>query len=215
MPDLEGYEVCQRLKADANTRPIPVIFLAAMNQDADQAEGFRRGCADYISKPVSPPVLLARVATHVSLKRANDLLADHNRYLRQEVQPRTLQVQKVQDVTIMAMASLAETRDNETGMHIRRTQSYIKLLAEQLHLDSAYANELNEEIIELIFKSAPLHDVGKVGMPDEILLKPGKLTADEFEIMKRHPVLGARIVESAEESGCWMHRVVFFVLPVK
>jgi putative two-component system response regulator len=199
MPGIDGYETCRRLKADPATREIPVIFLTAMNQDSDQEEGFRCGCVDFITKPISPSVTLARVATHVSLKRATDLLAGHNRFLREEVDRRTLEVQRVQDVTIMAMASLAETRDNETGMHIRRTQNYVRLLAEGLHRDSPYADQLDEATIDLLFKSAPLHDIGKVGIPDNILLKPDKLTSAEFDTMKQHAVLGARIIASAEE----------------
>ena len=199
MPGLDGYQVCQRLKADSRTRDIPVIFLTAMDQDADQERGFACGCVDYITKPISPSVVLARVSTHVALKRANDRLADHNRCLSVEVERQTREVQKVQDVTIMAMASLAETRDNETGMHIRRTQHYVRSLAEQLWRHSCYGAQLDAVTIELLYKSAPLHDIGKVGIPDGILLKPGKLTADEFEVMKTHAELGARIIASAEQ----------------
>lgn len=198
MPGLDGYQVCQQLKADRLTREIPVIFLTAMDQETDQEKGFACGCVDYITKPISPPLVLARVATHVSLKMANDQLAHNNHYLQAEVEQRTLEVQKVQEVTIMAMASMAETRDNETGMHIRRTQNYVKALAEELHRDSPYADELSDTVIELLFKSAPLHDIGKVGVPDGILLKPGKLTADEFQLMKKHAEMGARIIASAE-----------------
>lgn len=140
MPGIDGYETCRRLKAQARSRTIPVIFLTAMSQDSDQEEGFRCGCVDFITKPIAPALTLARVATHLSLKRANDLLAAHNRSLQEEVERRTLEVQKVQDVTIMAMASLAETRDNETGMHIRRTQNYVKVLAEGLRENSPYTD---------------------------------------------------------------------------
>ncbi|MEB3319604.1 MAG: two-component system response regulator [Cyanobium sp.] len=198
MPGLDGYGVCRQLKADGLTRSIPVIFLTAMNQESDQEEGFRCGCVDYITKPISPPLVMARVATHVSLKHANDRLADSNRYLQAEVEHRTREVQKVQDVTILAMASLAETRDNETGMHIRRTQNYVKALAEELRQRSSYGAELDDEVIDLLYKSAPLHDIGKVGIPDGILLKPGKLDAEEFQLMKQHAELGARIIASAE-----------------
>jgi putative two-component system response regulator len=200
MPGIDGFETCRRLKRNAETRNIPVIFLTAMNQDADQEEGFRCGCVDFITKPISPSLTLARVATHVSLKQANDVLADRNRSLYEEVERRTREVQKVQDVTILAMASLAETRDNETGQHICRTQNYIKVLATSLLEDSEYSTEINEAIIELLYKSAPLHDIGKVGIPDGVLLKPGKLDVDEFKLMKSHAELGARIIASAEES---------------
>jgi putative two-component system response regulator len=199
MPGIDGYETCRRLKADPRTAPIPVIFLTAMSQDDDQEQGFQCGCVDFITKPISPALTLARVATHLSLKQANDLLATHNRSLREEVERSTREVQRVQDVTIMAMASLAETRDNETGMHIRRTQNYVKVLAEGLQQGSPYTDQLDSMSIDLLFKSAPLHDIGKVGIPDGILLKPDKLTSEEFEIMKQHSELGARIIATAEQ----------------
>jgi putative two-component system response regulator len=199
MPDLNGFEVCSRLKQEPLTRAIPVIFLTAMDQYIDQEEGFSRGCVDYITKPIAPPLVMARVATHIALKQARDQLADTNANLQREVELQTREVQRVQEVTIMAMASLAETRDNETGMHLRRTQQYVRALAEELQRRSPYADQLDDRAIELLTKSAPLHDIGKVGIPDSILLKPGKLTADEFEVMKTHPVIGARIIASAEE----------------
>jgi putative two-component system response regulator len=198
MPGIDGYETCRRLKSEPHTAGIPVIFLTAMTQESDQEEGFRCGCVDFITKPISPALTLARVATHLSLKRANDLLTDHNTLLVKEVEERTQEVQKVQDVTILAMASLAETRDNETGMHIRRTQNYVRVLAEGLLHGSDYAIELDQKTIKLLYKSAPLHDIGKVGIPDGILLKPGKLTPEEFATMKQHAALGARIIASAE-----------------
>lgn len=200
MEGIDGYETCRRLKADARTQGIPVIFLTAMGEERDQEEGFRCGCVDFITKPISPSLTLARIATHLSLKQAKDQLAVQNRNLQQEVEERTREVQTVQDVTILAMASLAETRDNETGMHIRRTQNYVKTLAEALHSASPYAAQLDEAMIELLYKSAPLHDIGKVGIPDGILLKPGRLTEDEFQTMRQHPAIGARIIAFAERS---------------
>lgn len=198
MPNLDGYEVCRRLKHDPITQKIPIIFLSAKDQDSDQEVGFDCGCVDYITKPISPPLVLARVATHVSLKRANDRLADNNRYLQSELERRTHEVQKVQDVTIMAMASLAETRDNETGMHIRRTQNYVRLLASHLAQGPRYSAQISDDMIDQLYKSAPLHDIGKVGISDGILLKPGRLSPQEFEVMKGHVILGDQILASAE-----------------
>ena len=137
-------------------------------------------------KPISPPILLARVNTHLALKATADFLRSKSDYLQQEVALRTLEVQAIQDVTIMVMAALAETRDSETGNHIRRTQLYVKALAERLREHPRFEAALSERNIELLYKSAPLHDIGKVGIPDSILLKPGKLTVEEFEVMKRH-----------------------------
>jgi len=198
MPEMDGYEVCRRLKADAATRDIPVIFLTAKVEVEDEQMGFDVGAVDYITKPISPPIVLARVKTQLSLKAAADFLRDKNAYLETEVQKRTREVQVVQDVTIMAMASLAETRDNETGNHIRRTQNYVRALAHKLRDHPRFRAQLDDDTIELLYKSAPLHDIGKVGIPDAILLKPGKLTPEEFEVMKTHTTLGRDAILAAE-----------------
>ena len=198
MPGMDGYEVCRRLKANLHTRDIPVIFLTARADMEDERQGLALGAVDYITKPISPPILLARVATHLALKASADFLRDKSAYLEREVALRTLEVQAIQDVTIMAMTSLAETRDNETGNHIRRTQLYVKALAEHLRDHPRFAHVLTDRMVDLLYKSAPLHDIGKIGIPDAILLKPGKLTVEEFEIMKTHTTLGRNAIEEAE-----------------
>lgn len=198
MPGLDGYEVCGRLKADRATRDIPVIFLTAKNESEDEIRGFELGAVDYITKPISPSKLLARVKTHLILKAAADFLRDKNEYLEQQVAERTREVQAIQDVTIMTIASLAETRDNETGKHIRRTQIYIKMLADKLRGNPRFSLFLDDHNIALLHKSAPLHDIGKVGIPDRILLKPGRLEPDEFEYMKTHSTIGLEAIKSAE-----------------
>jgi putative two-component system response regulator len=198
MPGMDGYEVCRRMKADPRTRHIPVIFLTAMSKSEDEQLGLQVGAVDYITKPISPPILLARLKTHLLLKASADFLKDKNAYLEGEVYRRTQEMQAIQDVTILTMASLAETRDNETGNHIRRTQHYVKALALKLRGHSRFEQFLNDRSIDLLFKSAPLHDIGKVGIPDRILLKPGKLTPEEFEIMKTHTTLGRDAIEQAE-----------------
>jgi putative two-component system response regulator len=198
MPEMDGYAVCRELQADARTRNVPVIFLTALTDAADEEMGLALGAVDYITKPISPPIVLARVRTHLTLKAAADFLRDKNAFLEQEVARRTEEVRAVQDATILMMSSLAETRDNETGNHILRTQHYVRLLAEQLKSHPRFAAFLDDATIELLFKSAPLHDIGKVGIPDRILLKPGKLDAAEFEIMKTHTTLGREAIELAE-----------------
>ncbi len=198
MPGMDGYEVCERLKINPHTADIPVIFLTAKVQVEDEEFGLRLGAVDYITKPISPPIVLARVETHLTLKRARQFLQDRNAYLEAEVWRRSREVMAIQEVTIMAMASLAETRDNATGNHIRRTQHYVRALAQHLRHHPRFAAALNDETIELLFKSAPLHDIGKVGIPDRILLKPGRLTPDEFEIMKTHAALGRDAIAAAE-----------------
>lgn len=201
MPGMDGYEVCQSLKIDPKTSDIPIIFLTAKAEVADETHGLDLGAVDYITKPISPPIVLARVRNHLELKAARDFLKDRNEILEDEVRKRTREVAAVQDVTIHAMASLAETRDNETGNHIRRTQLYVKLLAEKLRHNPRFSAELNKDkAIDLLVKSAPLHDIGKVGIPDRILLKPGRFEPDEFEVMKRHTALGRDAIITAEES---------------
>jgi putative two-component system response regulator len=198
MPGMDGYEVCARLKGDAATRYIPVIFLTARTDATDEARGLELGAVDYIAKPFSPPIVLARIATHLQLKAARDFLVDQNQFLEEEVARRTAEVGMIQDVTMIAMGSLAETRDNETGNHIRRTQHYIKVLADRLREHPRFSGQLSEKTAELLYKSAPLHDIGKVGIPDEILKKPGKLDPPEFEIMKTHTTLGRNAILAAE-----------------
>jgi putative two-component system response regulator len=198
MPGLSGHEVAQQLMADPKTRDIPVIFLTALASEEDETIGLGLGAADYITKPIRPAILLARVETHLNIKAAADFLRSQNDFLEQEVARRTREVAAIQDVTIHAMASLAETRDNETGNHIRRTQNFVKVLAEHLKTHPRFAATLDDATIRLLFKSAPLHDIGKVGIPDRILLKPGKLTPEEFEVMKTHTTLGRDAIEHAE-----------------
>ena len=198
MPEMDGYEVCRRLKRNPGTMDIPVIFLTAKAEVEDEKQGLELGAVDYITKPVSPPIVMARVKTQLSLKAAADFLKDKNAYLESEVGRRTKEVSTIQDVTMMAMASLAETRDNETGNHIRRTQNYVRALALRLKDHPRFADYLTPAQIEILYKSAPLHDIGKVGIPDRILLKPGRFEPAEFEIMKTHCALGRDAILAAE-----------------
>ena len=200
MPDMDGYEVCRRLKADPTTESIPVIFLTARSEAEDETRGLSMGAVDYIVKPISPPVVMARIRTQLMLKSASDFLRGKSDQLESEVARRTAEIQDLQDAMVLSMASLAETRDNETGNHLRRTQHYVKRLAQQLRLNPRYANELDDRCIDLLFKSAPLHDIGKVGIPDSILLKPSRLDAEEFEIMKTHTTLGRDAIVHAEQA---------------
>ena len=147
-----------------------MIFLTAMGENENEQAGFDAGAVDYIIKPISPPIVLARVKTHLKLKAATDLLEDKASLLQGEVESRIREVQKVQDITILALASLAEVRDQETGNHLRRTQSYVRALCQQLRDHPRFQAALDDETINDLFKSAPLHDIGKVGIPDQILL---------------------------------------------
>ncbi|WP_137971729.1 two-component system response regulator [Pseudomonas sp. F(2018)] len=199
MPDMDGYEVCRRLKEDPRTADTPILFLTAKDQAEDESHGLELGATDYLGKPFEPTVLLARVRSQLRLKDAADQLRARNAELDREVEQRTHELQAVHDVTILALASLAETRDNETGNHLRRTQNYVRTLALKLREQSRFAVQLDDQAIELLYKSAPLHDIGKVGIPDHILLKPGRFEPHEFEVMKRHPRLGYQALVHAEE----------------
>jgi putative two-component system response regulator len=199
MPGLDGYEVCRRLKHDPETMNIPVIFFSGMSDMEDEKKGLELGAVDYVTKPISPPIVLARIKNHLALNAMHNFLRDKNDFLESEVAKRTREVTAIQAVTILVLASLAETRDSETGHHIRRTQFYVKALAEKLRGHPRFAWFLTDANINMIYKSAPLHDIGKVGIPDSILLKPGRLTPQEFEIMKTHTTLGHDAIDHAEK----------------
>ena len=197
MPGMDGYEVCRRLKEDPVTAKIPVIFLTARSDPEDEQRGLDLGAVDYIIKPWSPPIVLCRVRTHMYLKKARDFLEDKSAFLEQEVARRTREINVIQDVTMAAMGSLAETRDNETGNHIRRTQKYIEALALALR-DRPGFGALDPKTIRLLHKSAPLHDIGKVGIPDTILLKPARLSPEEIAVMRTHAAIGRDAIIAAE-----------------
>ena len=183
MPGIDGFETCSRLKSDPQTQSIPVIFITALNDISNEEHGFELGAVDYICKPFNPSLVKARVHNHIELKR-------HQNELEMLVNERTMKLELAKDVVITAMGTLAEYRDPETGAHILRTQNYVKAIAQCLSRDPRFSDYLDSKTIELFYKSAPLHDIGKVAIPDHILLKPGKLTVEEFEQMKKHPIYG-------------------------
>jgi putative two-component system response regulator len=198
MPGMDGYEVLTRLRDDPLTADIPVIFLTALATIGDEERGLRLGAADYITKPISPAIVLARVRTQLQVKQAADLLKNQNISLEREIARRMAENDLTQQVSIRALAHLAETRDPETGNHILRTQAYVQHLAQTLRRHPRFAAMLNDQYINLLGRSAPLHDIGKVGIPDHILLKPGKLNAEEWAIMQTHAQLGSEAIERAE-----------------
>jgi len=179
MPGMDGYEVCRRLKANAATRNIPVIFVTAMDEVTDEEKGFQLGAVDYITKPVSPSIVQARVKTHLAL-------FDQNRVLEKKVIARTSEIKDTRLQIINCLGTAAEYRDEETGTHIFRMSQYSRLIA--------LAAGFSQEEADLLLQAAPMHDVGKIGIPDRILLKPGKLDQDEWKIMKTHTAIGAKII---------------------
>ena len=201
MPGMDGYAVFAALRDDPLTRDIPVIFVTALDGLQEEEKGLELGAVDYISKPLRPTIVQARVRIQLELKLARDRLRDQNHFLESEIARRMGENLLVQEVSIRALARLAEIRDPETGNHLRRTQAYVSVLAKRLALNPRYAERLDHRTIELIAKSAPLHDIGKVGIPDYILLKPGKLTPEEWAIMQTHARLGSEAIEHAEKDA--------------
>ena len=198
MPEMDGYQVLQLLRNDPMTRDIPVIFVTAMDADEDEEHGLTLGAVDYVTKPIKPALLLARVKTQLELKNARDTLANQNAHLDAEVQRRTWENELIKDFSLNAMATLAEKRDNETGNHLYRTQAYIEILMDRLAGHPRFSDQLSDrKTRQRIAKAAPLHDIGKVGIPDAILLKPARLTPEEFEIMKQHAAIGAQAIGDA------------------
>jgi putative two-component system response regulator len=200
MPGMDGLEVCRRLKGDAASMDIPILFLTAKTQVEDEAYGLSLGAADYIHKPISPPILLARVRHHLEIKKYNDLLCNRNQWLEKEVSRRISELNHMQEATIHVITTLAEFRDEETGNHIRRTQEYIRLIADNLKKFPEHAEYLTAVRTAQIVTSAPMHDVGKIAIPDSVLLKQAGLTKEEFEIMKLHSIRGYEILSQAKRN---------------
>ena len=199
MPGMDGYAVLARLREHPATCDIPVIFLTALTAAGDEERGLLAGAADYITKPITPAVVLARVLTQLQAKQARDWLENQNSALEAEIARRMTENDLTQRVSIRALAHLAEIRDPETGNHILRTQGYVQRLAMALRPHPRFTATLSEVYIDLLARSAPLHDIGKVGIPDHILLKPGKLTPIEWTIMQTHAKLGSDAIELAEQ----------------
>jgi putative two-component system response regulator len=198
MPDISGYEVCRELKSNPRTQHIPVIFLTSKNEVENEEQGMALGAVDYITRPISPEILLSRLRAHLVDASHARTMRVNNEYLEFEVAKRARDMAALQEVTILALASLAEVRDVETGNHLRRTQNYIRILARHLRDHPRFSSFLNNSVIDMLFKCAPLHDIGKVGIPDRILLKPGRYEPHEFEIMQTHPRLGYEALMQAQ-----------------
>lgn len=196
MPGMDGYEVLTKMRAAPKTRDIPVIFLSALNADLDEEKGLRLGAVDYITKPFKPAIVLERIRTHLELKEARDRLKNQNEWLEAEVNRRVRENQMIQDVSMIVIAQLAETRDADTANHVLRTRAYVDIIARRLLTSSKYADELKRSL-ERIVKASPLHDIGKIGIPDAILLKPGKLSPEEFDVMKTHCRIGGGAIRRA------------------
>ncbi len=201
MPHMDGYQVFARLRADPATRDIPVIFVTGMDSAEAETHGLGAGAVDYITKPINPVTVLARLHTQLELKHARDRLRHHNQHLEAEVASRVADNELVQEMSIRALAHLAEIRDPETGNHIRRTQGYVQQLSARLATHPRFASLLTDRFVKLLASSAQLHDIGKVGIPDAILHKAGPLTPEERRIMQSHSLLGSEAIDLAQRGS--------------
>ncbi len=199
MPDLSGYDTLLRLQENRENREIPVIFISALDSVDDEEKGFHLGAVDYISKPFRPAIVLERIRVHLELKKIRDQLKVRNEKLESEVYRRVRENILIHEATLNMVTQLVETRDGETKNHIICTKSYVEILARRLKQNPKYENYLTEECIMNISNASSLHDIGKIGIPDSILLKPGALSADEYTIMKNHCKIGAEAIHSVVE----------------
>ncbi|WP_306306082.1 response regulator [Methylomonas koyamae] len=201
MPEMDGYDVFENLRATPETSKIPVIFVTATDSVESELRGLDAGAVDYITKPILPQIAMARVRNQLELKQTRDWLSDQNAYLEAEVARRMQENELIQKISVRALAHLAEIRDLETGNHILRIRAYVQHLAESLQKLPRFAGVLSDHYVELLTRSAPLHDIGRVGIPDAILRKPGPLTVEEWRIMKTHAKLGRDAIEMAERDA--------------
>jgi putative two-component system response regulator len=200
MPEIDGHEVCRRLKQDARSWDIPILFVTSKSEKEDEVKGFELGAADYLIKPVSPAIVLARVKTHLALHDQRKGLADQVALRTSQLMIQNMELAETRQEVIRQLGRAAEYRDNETGMHVIRMSRYVHLLA--LHAG------LSEPEAELLMIAAPMHDLGKIGIPDHILLKPGKLTEAEFTVIQTHCMMGYNIIGAQESAVLTLGGVV-------
>ncbi|MDR1893892.1 MAG: response regulator [Spirochaetales bacterium] len=201
MPEVSGYEAIGRLKKNPRTAGIPVIFLTSKADTVSELEGFTLGAVDYISKPFSPPLLLKRVEVHLQLETQKAELKNLNENLMQMVEDKTGEVLELQNAVLITMANLIECRDDDTGGHVERTEKFLGLLVQEMLGRGIYADILNTWDIQLFVQSSKLHDVGKIAIKDSILLKPGPLTKEEFDEMKKHTTFGEEVIEKIQKNA--------------
>ncbi|NLE37400.1 MAG: response regulator [Pirellulaceae bacterium] len=209
MPGIDGYDVCRQIKASAMGAFIQVILISGKASAAERLRGYQLGADDYLVKPFDPDELQAKIRIHFRLHRhmkelwaANNRIQKFNSRLEKLVECRTREVVETRDMAVFALAKLADSRDPETGDHLDRMRDYCRILAEELLREGVFGDQIDAQFVEDIYRSSPLHDIGKVGIPDAILLKPGRLTPEEFNVMKTHTTIGARALrEAAEQSS--------------
>lgn len=196
MSGLNGFDLARAIKGDPVIADIPIIFITGNIESDDKKRGFAAGCVDYITKPFDKNEVLMRVNLHLELEFRRKQMANYTQELEKRVQERTYEINQTKKALIIGISNLAEFRDPETGSHIYRTREFSKLLAEGMRKLPKYRDIINDEFVELMYDCSPLHDIGKVGIPDTVLLKPGKLNDDEYTVMKDHAVIGSRALMS-------------------
>ncbi len=196
MPEMDGFETCRLIKENEALRDIPVIFISARDDEESKVRAFSMGGVDYVTKPFQYEEVNARVETHLQMFRMRRELKHYNQCLENLVKEKVREISDSQLSTIAAVSVLAESRDDDTGHHIERTRTFCRVLATKLRENPRYAPGISDAFVETIFQASPLHDIGKVGIADAILLKPDKLTREEFEIMKTHTLIGARTLQT-------------------
>jgi putative two-component system response regulator len=198
MPVLDGYATLDRIKDNLRTIHLPVIVISGLDEIPSTVRCIERGAEDYLTKPFNPVLLRARIDACIERKRLHDRDAFYRTELEERVREQVRAISETQQATIFAMSSLAESRDPETGEHLERMRAYVRVLAMRLAESPRHASVIDARFIEDLFAAAPLHDIGKVGVPDMILMKPGKLTAAEFDIMKQHTIIGAKTLRAVD-----------------
>ena len=197
MPEMDGFETLRNIKNNEKTKDIPVIFLTAKDDDGSELEGLKIGAVDYITKPFSIPLLVQRLELHISLVTQKKELQNYNKNLAKMVEEKTEIISELHHSIIHMLSDLIECRDGLTGGHVARTQKYLKVLVEGLLESNYYRDEIHGLDLDLLVESAQLHDIGKIGIPDSILKKPARLSMDEFEIIKTHPIIGEKAIRGA------------------
>ena len=208
MPGMDGYETCRKIKESPVGPFTQVIMVSGKASPEERLKGYQVGADDYLVKPFNHDELLAKFKIHMRLQNsmaeiwtANSKIREFNQELEHVVSERTTEVMATRDIAVFALAKLAESRDSETGEHLERIRNYGRILAEELSRDGPYSSQIDSTFVDNVYRSSPLHDIGKVGIPDAILLKPGRLTVNEFETMKQHAAIGAKALKEVIEQG--------------
>jgi len=199
MPGIDGFEVFRRLQENQRLLDVPVIFISSQNGIKTKVQAFTMGCVDYIIRPYEVEEVKTRVKTHLRIRQMQVELENQNNKLGKMVEEKVKEISDSWIATVLALAKLAESRDDDTGNHLERVRQLFRIIAEKMAFLPDYRSVIDQEFVENIYHASPLHDIGKVGIPDHILLKPGRLTPEEFDIMKQHTVIGAHTLKAVQD----------------